>query len=89
MSRRSMFIEVGGTQAEVIVGWDPPLREFFGQVWIGEDEDAPRISAAGRMEAVRRALGKWDPPNQVWDLVQRDEARDDADTVSTHGRRVR
>lgn len=84
MSRRSMFIEVDGTQAEVIVGWDPPLCEFFAQVWIGEDDDEPLIRAAGRMADVRKALGAWDLPDQVWDHVQRDEARNDATTIARH-----
>lgn len=56
---------------EVVVGWDPPLRTFFAQVWdrsLDEDDPAAELLWIGCMpgeirdpQTIRTAVAPWAP----------------------------
>lgn len=60
MSRRECPV-IGGDV--VVVGWDPPLQTFFGQVYErGEDGPSVWVGAGDRLPTVEDlvdALGEW------------------------------
>lgn len=43
-------------EVQIIVGWDPPLNEFFAQVWKKDDEEEPHKNLTAKSVLVLGAL---------------------------------